>query len=325
MKFLKIFEPAYHFISSVRNFFYDQNFISKEKLGVPVISVGNLSFGGVGKTPCIIFLASQFSKEFNVAVVCKSYRTQLKSPHKVDLLDSNAPQLFGDEPCVIQQALPTCHVWSGPKKFKTARAALSDSPDIIFVDDAFSHRKLFRNFDLVLIDATVGFNTYLRESKKNLIRCNAVLITKVNLVNQNKVSEIEKQILKLCPQLTGSIYQSQVETRLNIEKRSQVMIFCGLANPESFFHDVEGQKMDIIKKEIFTDHHRYTIFEQKNILAKFMELRRSNPNLKLLTTHKDFIKITDLDLRNAVTVADHKMVMDDISKESLFEKIRKTF
>lgn len=325
MKWLKIFEKIYHFVSGSKNALYDTQVLQSAKLNVPVVSIGNLSFGGVGKTPCIVMLANQFQQDYRINVVCRSYKADLKTPQRVDLNQPNAARTFGDEACMLKSKLPFCQVWSGPQKLDTARASLSDNPTLILVDDGFSHRKLARNFDLVLVDATVGFDTYLRESKHNLARASAVLITKVNMAQKISVEKIQEKILQLAPNLKNHIFTSSVKTSVAVDRANPVVVFCALARPETFVQDLEQQGYQVIEKMIFPDHHAYTDLDQKKIFAKYLDLKNANRGLKIVTTEKDAIKLTHHDLKAAAIVADHTMLLDEMVKEALIEKIRKSF
>ena len=241
MKWLKIFEKIYHFVSGSKNVLYENQVLQSAKLSVPVVSIGNLSFGGVGKTPFIVMLANEFQQTHKLNVICRSYKADLKTPQKVDLNQANAARTYGDEACMLKSKLPFCNVWSGPQKLDTAKASLVDNPTLILVDDGFSHRKLSRNFDLVLIDATVGFDTYLRESKHNLTRASAVLITKVNMAQKVSVEKIQEKILQLAPNLKDNVFSSSVKTTVNVDRSNPIVVFCALARPETFVQDLEQQ------------------------------------------------------------------------------------
>jgi tetraacyldisaccharide 4'-kinase len=323
---LKIFEHIYHFVSGSKNFLYDHDILQPVILPVPVISVGNLSFGGVGKTPCIILLGQHLSQNNKkLVIVSKSYKASLKNPQRVDLKMKSAASIFGDEACLIQSLLPRAEVWSGPNKTETAAASMRARPALILVDDGFSHRRLKRNFDLVLIDANEGFETYMRESRTNLKRAHAVLITKVNIYTSVQVEKIQEQIHKLAPHLRGNIFVSSVRTSLKLEKNDPLFVFCGLGRPQSFLSDLKKQGFNVVSQEIFPDHFEYTEKDQGRIFAKFLDLKNERRNLKLVTTQKDFVKLRNSDLLKHANVAEHEMVMDTELEEALIEKIRKSF
>lgn len=329
---LKSAQYLYGLGSGLKNKLYDRNYIKKIKLNVPVISVGNLSVGGTGKTPCVEMLVSEISKlnRFKkIVIVSRSYKAGLRKAAKVDLTLPHAVSLFGDEPCLLQTVLPTCSVWSGPSKSQTALASLTDGPDLIIVDDGFSHRRLARDFDLVLIDATAPLNYFqplpvgrLREPISQLMRAQAVLITRTNLVDDSKIEKIKQLILSNAPSLKNSIYQSHSLTSVaDLPVGSELFVFCGLGNPKSFKSSLEGLGYKISVFKEFPDHYQYTTSDLDAILAE----SKARPELKLVTTEKDLIKIKDHSILKNIMTAKNKIEVTENKKGELIEKICDSF
>ena len=215
--------------------------------------------GGTGKTPCVYLVASELieKKIFKkIVIVSRSYQGTLKKAQRVNLNLQNASSIFGDEPCMLQLKLPSCSIWAGPTKHITAKAAaVAENPDLIIIDDGFSHRKLNRHFDLVLIDTTAPLNYFqtlpvgrLRESLMQLKRAHAVLLTKTNLVEVDKVRKITDLILKNRPELVNSIYQARSHLNFrNLNARlDQLYVFCGLGNPESFQKSLQLEGFNVV-------------------------------------------------------------------------------
>lgn len=325
MKVLRPVEKIYHFFVGTKNFLYDRKIIKPVQLKFPVVSIGNISFGGVGKTPFIILLAEEFSVENKINIVTKSYKASLREARKVNLNEPAAAALYGDEACLLQSKLPGCSVWSGPDKASTADASTVTQPDLILVDDGFSHRRLSRNFDLVLIDATEGLNDYRREPLGNLKRAHAIVITKSNLSTPDDIVELEKKICKIAPKLSSSIYKSEVRTELAVDRAHPLFIFCGLGRPGSFLQDLEKQGYNIIFKKEFADHYSYTAADQQSLHSDFLRLRKVHPGLRIVTTEKDFVKINDSVLKALLNVPVHRITMAVEQKEVLLEKIRQSF
>jgi len=222
---LRPFEILYQCISKLRNYFYDTDWLESVRVEAPVISIGNLSFGGTGKTPCLVFLAQCFSPKLKVVVISKSYKSKLAEAEKVDLARANAAAYFGDEACLLKKLLPNCAVWSGPHKFRTAQvASLYEKPDLIFIDDGFSHRRLKRNFDLVLIDATKGFEDYWREGLNSLQRADAVMLTKTNFQTALQIERIQQKIVQRHPHLSRAVFLSETKTDLNLPSGSDLFV-----------------------------------------------------------------------------------------------------
>lgn len=322
MKYLKPLEFLYQGASRLKNFFYDRDIVHATDVGVPVISVGNLSFGGSGKTPCIIWLARELSVESRVAVVCRSYKTELDSPLKVDLNRKDAALVFGDEACLIQSELPQCTVWSGPSKTETAQAALKDKPQIILIDDGFSHRKLKRNFDLVLIDTTQGFEAYQREYAGELKRAQAVILTKTHLATAKQIDFLQAKISQQIPHLKDSIYRAATKIRVPVVKTKPLFAFCGLARPESFWQDLAKAGYQVINRMALTDHQKYTVHDQKKLVAQFLDAKNEHKDIQMVTTAKDRVKLSDPELLKIVHVVEHAFVVDEKTKEGLIAKIR---
>lgn len=325
MKILGVVEKFLHLLVGAKNRLYNFNLIKPVKLNIPVISVGNISFGGAGKTPTVIFLAQEFSKTKNVTVICKSYKAQLLSPSEVNCDETNAAQIYGDEACLIKSKLKNCNVWSGPDKTKTAITCLSQKPDLIILDDGFSHRKLHRQFELLLVDATQGFQTYLREPLSELKRADAVLITKSNLVDRLQIESLKNTILKFNPKLLHSLYESKSETVLNVNLESPLFIFCGLAQPDSFINGLIKKGFFIAHKILLADHFQYSEKKECEILNKYFLLKKQYPNLEIVTTEKDRVKLTHKKLINELNTADHFIFIEESEKGDLFEKIRSSF
>ncbi len=322
---MKIFWPAekvYHFFVTTKNFLYDRKLIRPVLIKFPVISVGNISFGGAGKTPFIIFLAQELAAQGKVNIVTRSYKGSLSAPSTVNLHETDAAAIYGDEACLIQKLLPGCSVWSGPNKASTAAACTINQPSVILVDDGFSHRKLQRNFDLVLIDATVGIDDYLREPSRNLKRAHAVVITKTNLVEAQTVNILEKRILGLAANLAGHIFTSEVNTRLPAKVSEPLFVFCGLGKPETFVLDLQKQGYTIAEQIYYPDHYSYSLADQQKIFDQYSKLKRSLAGLRLVTTEKDFVKITLPALKEILVVTEHRITMAAGQREVLLEKIR---
>lgn len=320
---LKPIEAIYQLASAAKNFLYDKEIFKSVKVSPSVISIGNLSFGGTGKTPCIQFLATELSTAFKVAVVCRSYKAQLKAARRVDLSEPDRAHVFGDEACLLQATLPQCQVWSGPQKYLTAQAAADHgNPDIILIDDGFSHRQLRREFDLVLVDTSFLNHDYFRESLKSLKRANAILLTKTQAATPEMIAKTKSKILKFAPHLQHAVFSSNTETQVDLPTANPLFVFCGLAKPISFRSSLVKLGFDIIQFSPLDDHFDYTGAAEQKILKEFLELKKLHPKLCLVTTEKDFVKLTNSDLLKQLHVAKYRMVLDAKQKVGLLEKIR---
>lgn len=328
---LKSAQVIYNFASQLKNKMYDVGILKTIKLSVPIISVGNLSVGGTGKTPCVYLIAGEFLKDHNfsrIVIVSRSYRGSLRKPQRVDLSWQDAPSYFGDEPCLLQKKLPNCSVWSGPSKYRTALAAIkAEKPDLIIVDDGFSHRKLGRHFDLVLIDATDPLDYFhtlpvgrLREPMTELKRSSAILVTKTNLADSGKLEFVTAMIEKVQP-ICFTAEAKMKATNLD-PARDRLFVFCGLGNPDSLTSALEKLGFTISHLRKFADHHPYTATELNSILADFKLAQKQSPYLKLVTTAKDIIKIKEHPILYLINEVDYAIEMEPAKRTEFFEKIR---
>ncbi len=331
---LKPLQFIYSAAVLLKNNLYDRGLFGKTILKIPVISVGNLSVGGTGKTPCVFYLATAILQQNNqkkIVIVSRSYKGTLKKPQKVDLSLKNAIDLFGDEPCLLQKKLPRCQVWAGPVKNLTAQAAAaSDQPDLIIIDDGFSHRKLHRQFDLVLIDATapmVHMQTLpegrLREPLSQLNRAQAVVLTKCNLVPAEKVAHLKELIVTKSSVTAENIYTANVISQLNHlnPQSDHLFVFCGLGQPESFRNMLAQLNFTIHEFKMFPDHYQYTEADLSKLVNQFQEEKKLNPRLKLVTTAKDSVKIRDHQIEKIITIVDYEIKIENNKMGSLVEKI----
>lgn len=321
---LKPLEFLYHVLSQAKNVLYDLKVLPTEKLPVPVISIGNLSFGGTGKTPFIQFIAQEFQSK-KIVIVCRSYKAAARGPQKVDVSISQAAQIFGDEAVLLQKALPNVAVWAGPSKVQTAQeACLTDQPQLILVDDGFSHRRLYRQFDLVLFDASRLGKDYFREALYSLKRANAVVFTKTQSHSASDVNAFRNKLQKKFPHLAHAFFESRMETSLSFSIEAPLFVFCGIANPDAFKHALIERGYKISYFYGYSDHQQYSNEMQNDILQKFKQAALSDLKLKLVTTEKDFVKLDHKELKDFVTVAGYEVKMQSPEKEKLFEKIRQS-
>lgn len=319
MKLLRPIEFLYHLVSDFKNFLYDSGLLKSNELAVPVVSIGNISFGGTGKTPHVIFLAKELSKNKRVAVVCRSYKTILSLPQKIDLKKTNCAEIFGDEACLLQQELPNCSVWCGPDKSQTATACLEDKPEVIIVDDGFSHRKLKKNVDVLLVHAVAGFSDYTREFIGNIKRAKFIILTNSQKTTELELSLLKNEIIKISPELKDFIFLSQSLTGLSLKKQTPLFVFCGIARPQNLREELE-KEYRVVDFLSFADHHKFSENEQKSIYEKFIVAKKNEPELEVVCTAKDFVKITNINLKKSLKVIDLKIQVQ--RSEVLFEKIR---
>lgn len=305
-----ILSKIYSGLSEVRNFFYDTGLLDVVEVGPPVISVGNLSMGGTGKTPVVDFLLRELKgRGLRPLVVSRNYKALTKIMEPVVLEKVNAAKWFGDEPTMIKTWHPEVPVYVGPVKALTAQFALKqeENIDVVIVDDGFQHRGLNRRFDIVLLDASVPANRYqvvpageLREGFSALHRAEQVIITKANLASQEHLQWLRTQIPSHC-----QISEMKFETKLSQElgPGQRLAVVAGIGKPKIFFDQVreiaKAHGAEVVFAKEFSDHANYSSEDVRVIES---EMSRQGAT-HLVMTEKDFIKIQNVNIAVPIVVA----------------------
>ncbi len=286
-------------VSSIKNDLYEIGFFSQRKLPVPVLSVGNLTMGGVGKTPLVYELSKEFGKTMQVAIISRSYKGSLKQPSRVQYQEEGATKIYGDEAVLLARLNASLPVFSGPNKTETAIFALREMPSLqlLIVDDGFQHRKLFRQCDVLVLDATESFESYLcfplgraRESWEHLDRASIFVITRGNLVSEETLMELLAQLPSEKSCFVTSIVPecllewSFIESRwssvdFSLMKTLKPRLVTGLGRPQQFEMLVRQTFQEKFMMTSFPDHHDY----------RSEDFSFSEP--ALLTTEKDAVKM----------------------------------
>jgi tetraacyldisaccharide 4'-kinase len=284
--------PSYFYRIAVvlRNRRYDSSPLKTVKVPVTVISIGNITTGGTGKTPLVAWLCNHYTaKGISTAVLTRGYKFK----------DS----VFADEPAMLAKASPDAKVIVNPDRIAGAHKAINEyNAKLLIMDDGFQHRKLARDVDIVAIDATEPFGYekllpagLLREPLDSLKRADAVVITRSNQNSPEIISEIKNRISQINPDI---VFASAVHRPLGVKliKDSQMSLneligkriyaFCGIGNPDSFFQTLSDMALNIVGTKVYNDHYRYT---DADIAAIYEDATYKQAQL-VLTTHKDWIK-----------------------------------
>lgn len=301
----------YGLVTDFRNSLYDYDLLDSVKISTPVLSVGNLSMGGTGKTPVVEkILSLALEKNLQTAVISRNYLARSRGVHRVLTSRKDGAYFYGDEPFQLAQKFESAAVWTGPRKYLTAQEALKFSPyDLLVIDDGFQHRALHRDFDLVLLDSSAPSSEdfivpkgRFRESFKALQRVQAVALTKVNWSTPERVQQLKARI----PQGV-EVYEIEfkMDFKKPVEKGSRVLAVSGIAKPEVFrknLHSIADGHFEVHEYLTFPDHYAYS---DKDVLRLVQKLRQFDGQ-QILTTEKDFVKLSlypDLaDLLNPVSV-----------------------
>ncbi len=299
----------YQLIVSIRNYLYDINFFKSTKLPCKVISVGNITVGGTGKTPTVIaiakFLQTQNKK---VAVLSRGYGRKSKGTQLVtngDTLISDWKK-FGDEPILMAKHLSNIPIVVDENRIRGGQYLINNfEPEIIILDDGFQHRKLFRNVDIVLINSNISkfknrifsFGNF-REPWKSLKRAHLIFLSKSarrdnTIYLQDKLRSYAKPIVNV-HKIPGDYLLDNNHKLMLITDFSgkTALLISGIGDPESFYKTVYGLNLIIIGHLKFRDHQSYSKSDIEKIRDKF---QKSGADI-LLTTEKDFLKVKHADL-----------------------------
>lgn len=297
----------YRLYIACRNWIFDQGWVSRYFPPVPVvISIGNIVVGGTGKTPVTLMIAHEFYKEFLVAVLSRGYRSQAeKLPIPIVLCKGEGPMqsasFCGDEPFLIAQNIPKAYVIVGKNRHKASDIAARAGAQVILLDDGMQHRRLARDYEVVVMDTTDPFGQgyflprgLLREGVESLARADLIIM---NHIKDNASFETIKKIVSkysTAPVVGTRMEVVRVETfdgeSINSLHGKKVGIFCGIAHPEYFKGTVEKEGAIIVDHAYAGDHKSL----DTHSLANFAEHCKGLGAEILLCTEKDKVKILDI-------------------------------
>ena len=307
---LTLLSLPYGGVVRLRAFLYSAGVLETKRLPSPVISIGNMTVGGTGKTPLVMTLARGLMRRgIPVAILSRGY----KGKNVSDPVVSDGQNIFlppeesGDEPYLLSQSLRGVPVLVGKDRFTNGQLALRRfTMKGFLLDDGFQHLPLHRDLNILLIDSRVGFGDrhllprgILREPLSQLRRAHLFLLTKTEHPEACQVLETElRQIHPSAPifhshyEPVGLIGPKEEWEAPHSLKGKKVFAFSGIANPDSFSSLLRKCGMEIVKEAIFPDHHRYT----EKDLASIRENSRGTD--RVVTTEKDMLKLRNLDLAN---------------------------
>ena len=274
---MNILALAYGAGVRTRNSLYQRGALRSRALRGPVVSVGNLSMGGSGKTPFVILLGELLrARGLRFDVLSRGYGRQTQGVAVVD--PAGSAQDFGDEPLLIARRLGV-PVIVGEDRFHAGELAESRfGPQLHVLDDGFQHRSLARDFDIVLVTSEDAQDRLLpagrlREPLSSLIRADAVVLSGESSPDSPPVAG------KLVWRMRRGIVAHDVPAR--------PVGFCGIARPRNFFHDLESAGIEAQAEAVFRDHHRYS--EQD--VSDLAKLRERSQAEGFITTEKDAINL----------------------------------
>ena len=291
---LKLCSIFYGLASEAKNFLYDKGVLKPKKVDAYVISVGNFTTGGVGKTPVVAELARYFvNKGERVAIVSRGYGGKLNNK-KVNVISDGInlyykADMAGDEPYWLAVNLNMCAVLTCSNRYKACQHAIKElGVTKIILDDGFQHRKLHRDLNLVLVDSEKMFGNEnvlpagpLRE-KPNFNRVDKLLIISKNIDHSKaeklarimeKKQKVNTTLAKVEPDYVYNIISGE-----HLEKGCEITAISAIGQPEQFYQLLEND-YKIKEKISFDDHHQYSPDDIKNIEGN------------IITTEKDAVKL----------------------------------
>lgn len=320
----------------------------QKRLPCKVISIGNITIGGTGKTPAVIAISEEAVKRgFNPVILTRGYRGKAKGPFFVDKNHSYSLsplyEVAGDEPALIAEKLKDAHVVKCANRYKGGMFALQflplnpDRPLIFILDDGFQHWRLFRDMDILLIDSSNPFGNrrllpsgILREPLTEIKRADVVLITRTNHVQAYDGKE--KDIQCLTEDIRRYNADAQIFRSSHIPKYlktisgrelavdtisgKSVLGFCGIGNPESFKGTLSGLRVEIKGFISFRDHYRYSARD----ITRINEMAKGQGVDWIITTEKDIMRLKGFELPGNLVSLGIEFVADGVFYDRIFRE-----
>ena len=309
----------------VRDLLYRLKLLKTSKISCKIISVGNISIGGTGKTPTVIYLTYLLkSLNLKVAIISRGYKRNTTGLLVVSRGKGPSCPLSdcGDEPYMMAKKLKNIPIVVDKNRYRGCTYLVNNfSPDVIIMDDGFQHKSIYRDMDLVLIDGSTNYNDYkllpsgvLREPWHEIKRADAILLTKKipGPLLKRKLNELTIPIFQT--RITAMIGRSYLQPIKKIPIKEKVFLFSGIGNPQFFKKTIKQMGFNICGAKKFADHYSYTKKDINNIEESAKTLNAKY----LLTTEKDWFKLEKLETKLPVIVIEIKI---KVEKENEFLKL----
>ncbi|MFR9165836.1 MAG: tetraacyldisaccharide 4'-kinase [Dysgonomonas sp.] len=301
----------YGLVVYVRKKLFDWGVLKHEKFDIPVISIGNITVGGTGKTPHVEYLVRLLKNSFNVAVLSRGYKRKTKG--FVLATNSATYKDLGDEPYQIKEKFFDITVAVDEDRRRGIEKLLSmkDSPDVILLDDAYQHLYVKPSLSILLTDYNRPMHKdrllpagRLRENADNIDRANIVIVTKCPSELKPIDMRIIRHDLNIYPYQTlifttvkyGNLVSmfgqtdlfSKEEQPLEMIRDRNVLLLTGIASPEPILEELKNYT-DSVRSVNYPDHHDFTSDDIRNIEEKYKEL--NDPHAITIVTEKDAVRL----------------------------------
>lgn len=333
---LRFFAFFYFIVICAKNFLYNKNILKEKKCDPFVICVGNLTTGGVGKTPLVCELANYCSNVLGkkTAIISRGYGAKLNNK-KVNVIKNESEILFddgkicGDEPLMIAKKTNGAIVLTCKDRVRATNFAKENfGCEIVILDDGFSNRTIKKDVTILAIDSKKLFGNKLtlpagplREPVWQVKRADFIAI--INKEQKN-ITNLKENILKFANKENGIICNFCEDKFYYIKdgkkftpNTDKIGAFCAIGQPEQFYQFLH-KKFDLAFTKSFADHHKYT---QKDIL-ELENLTRKNGTKTLITTQKDEVKIQELIKESNINFVAFELKID-FENDKLYNYIKK--
>lgn len=317
-------------ITGLRNFFYDLNWLKSISFDIPIINVGNITVGGTGKTPHVLYIGNLLKSKFDIAFLSKGYKRETRDFIIVE--DSSTPKQVGDEPLMIKRNFAKNKVAVDHNRVNGVLQLMTNEENIdcIIMDDAFQHRSIKAGLNILLID----FNRplykdyllpigYLRESSSNKKRADITIITKC----PNNLSEAEANIFIKKSAIEKQVYFTYLKydritslgtntsEKLTLLHGKKIILITGIANQKPII-DLLNKNNCQVTNLCYQDHHTYTSQDVKKII----ETHHLKKDALLLTTEKDAQKLVEFENLKGLPIYFLNLSIDFLWNKDKFDK-----
>ncbi len=293
---------------SVRNWMYDLKILKSQEFEIPVISIGNITVGGTGKTPHVEYLIRLLRSQFRVAVLSRGYKRHTQGFLAVE--STSAVTDSGDEPLQIKRKFPSVTMAVCENRVTGINTLLSSGihPDVFLLDDGYQHRRVTPGINILLVDYNHPLKEdqllpagRLRESMHEIRRANIIIITKcpreitpiARRINEKEVKLFPYQELYFTTMVYGQLAPVFPETPpmdlFTDTRRMGILAVAGIASPGHFIDHLKELTGDL-DAALYPDHHYYTENEIHQIIQKYYRLQSSRKII--VTTEKDVPRLT---------------------------------
>ena len=303
---LLVLSILYSAIITMRVRFYQWGLFRTHRLSCKVISIGNITLGGAGKTPMTIYLAKTLYRlGFRVVILSRGYKGQLEQSCSI-ITDGKTvfmdPETAGDEPYLMAEKLTGIPIVVGKNRYECGQLAIKKfTPQVILLDDAFQHLSLYRDINIVLMDFTRPLGNrhviprgLLREPAPNVDRSDLVILTRADIDHSHSqtVPYVGNKPVFRCRHEPDQLMHTDDNGNIVLFSpdkltNQKVYAFSGIANNYDFVQMLSGLQYQITGSSGFDDHHNYSDFDLETIAAN-----AQNSSAKfIVTTEKDYVKI----------------------------------